>query len=255
MKNSAYSASLRSIQLFMKNLIPPNIRIQLRVFFTILKDFSSRRFFLFVKKSDPTIELPSQLALSQPIRKNDYSENKKHNLQLAIRFLQNKIIEPNQILSFWHLIPAPTPKNGFKKGRNLLNNQLDVDYGGGLCQLSGILYHLALQAGLKIVERHPHSLDIYTEESRYTSLGSDATVVYGYKDLRIKNPFSFPIAFRFEIKEAEIVAHICAAEKIEKHSLDFEVEIFAQQKKVKVWSGREANRKLISQDFYKNLNS
>ena len=243
----------------MKNLISPNIRIQLRVFFIFLKDLLSRRFFLFVKKTNPTSELPSQLSLSQPIRKNNFSENKKHNLRLAIQFLQNKIIEPNQILSFWHLIPRPISKNGFKKGRNLLNNQLDVDYGGGLCQLSGILYHLSLQAGLEIVERHPHSMDIYTEENRYTPLGSDATVVYGYKDLRIKNSFSFPIAFRFEIKEEEIVTHFCAAGKIEKCELEFEVEIritadrFAQQKKVKVWSENQGKRLLISEDVYRCL--
>jgi len=239
--------------IFMKNLLPPNIRIQLRIFYILLKDLLSRRFFLFVKKSNPTTELPSQLSLSQPIRKNDFSENKKHNLRLAIQFLQNKIVEPNQILSFWHLIPKPIAKNGFKKGRNLLNNQLDIDFGGGICQLSGILYHLALQAGLEIEERHPHSLDIYTEESRYTPLGSDATVVYGYKDLRIKNSFSFPIAFRFEIKEKEIIAHFCAAEKIEKLVLDFEVEKFTQEKKVKVWSGREGKKRLISEDIYRDL--
>ena len=237
----------------MKNFIPPNIRIQLRIFFIFINDLRTHQFFVFVKNNTSTIDLQTQIAISQPIRENDYSENKKENLRLAIQFLQNKIIEPNQVLSFWHLLPRPIAKNGFKKGRNLVNNKLDLDYGGGLCQLSGILYHLALQTGLEIVERHPHSLDIYTEESRYTPLGSDATVVYGYKDLRIKNPFAFPIAFRFEIKEKEIIAHFCAAEKIEKCQLDFEVEHFATQKKVKVWSGKGAHRKLISNDVYKNL--
>ena len=237
----------------MKNLIPPNIRIQLRIFYIFINDLCTRRFFLFVNKNNSNLNLPAQLTLTQPIRKNNHSENKKHNLRLAIQFLQNKVIEPNQILSFWHLLPRPIAKNGFKKGRNLVNNKLDLDYGGGLCQLSGILYHLALQAGLEIIERHPHSLYIYTEESRYTPLGSDATVVYGYKDLRIKNSFSFPIAFQFEIKEEEIVAHFCAAEKIEKCQLNFEVEHFAQQKNVKVWSGRGVHRNLISDDVYKDL--
>jgi len=63
---------------------------------------------------------------------------------------------------------------------------LALDYGGGLCQLSGIIYHAVLEAGLEILERHPHSLDIYTATTRYTPLGSDAAVVYGHKDLRFK---------------------------------------------------------------------
>ena len=53
--------------------------------------------------------------------------------------------------------------------------------GGGSCQLSGILYYLMLQAGLEAIERFPHSADIYTDETRFTLLGSDATVVIALK--------------------------------------------------------------------------
>jgi hypothetical protein len=66
---------------------------------------------------------------------------------------------------------------------------------------------------LKIVERHQHSVDIYTEENRYTPLGTDATVVFGYKDLRIRNPYHFPIQFWFSVEENHFIGELCSKEK------------------------------------------
>ncbi len=237
----------------MKKIIPPHLRLLLRVLFTFVKDVFSFRYFSFVKKDAPRTSFPRQLSMSQPIRKNDYSENKKHNLRLAIRHIENLEIPPQQIFSYWHLIPQPTPQNGFKKGRNLVGNKLDLDYGGGLCQLSGIMYYLILEAGLEFLERHPHSLDIYTEASRYTPMGSDATVVFGHKDLRFLNSFDFPISFQFEILEDEMVIHLCAEKAIKKCVVEFFIEKKENGKRVKVIRERNGIRENCSDNFYKNL--
>ena len=236
-----------------KKLIPSHLRLQLRVLFTLVKDVLSSRYFSFVKINAKHVSLPRQLSMSQPIRKNDFSENKKHNLRLAIQQIENIEILPQQIFSYWHLIPSPTPQNGFKKGRNLVSNKLDLDYGGGLCQLSGIMYYLVLEAGLEIVERHPHSLDIYTEATRYTPIGSDAAVVYGHKDLRFLNSFDFPISFQFEILEKEILIYLCADRSIKKCSLKFHVEKKESGKWVKVTREKNEKKEICSRNFYKNL--
>ena len=225
----------------------------MRVFFIFIKDFLSFRFFSFVKKNGLRTSLPRQTSMQQPIRKKEYSENKKHNLKLAIDHIENILILPNQIFSYWHLIPRPIPQNGFKKGRNLLGNSLALDYGGGLCQLSGIMYHLILEADLEILERHPHSMDIYTEATRYTPLGSDATVVYGHKDLRFRNNFDFPINFQFEILEDAIWIYLCANHPIEKCAIEFLMEKKENGKQVQVSRIKNGNKELCSIDFYKNL--
>jgi len=237
----------------LKKILPPELRIQLRVTFTRLKDLLNGHYFSFQKRNANTSPLPRQFSLSQPIRKNDYSENKKHNLKLAIEKIQNRILYPQKIFSYWHLIPQPIKKNGFKKGRNLVANQLALDYGGGLCQLSGIMFHLALEAGLEIMERHPHSLDIYTEETRYCPIGSDATVVFGHKDLRIKNNYKFPISFEFEILENEMKAYICSEEPIQKWQVDFFCEENTDGKTVKVIRTLNGKEEICSEDFYKNM--
>lgn len=74
------------------------------------------------------------------------------------------------------------PKRDTKNGRNLVAGKIQGNYGGGLCQVSGLLYYIALATGLEILERHAHSIDIYAEEDRFAPLGADDTVVFGYKN-------------------------------------------------------------------------
>ena len=75
---------------------------------------------------------------------------------------------------------------------------------------------------MEIVERHNHSIDIYTEKTRYSPLGADATVVYGYKDLRLINNFHFPIKFDLTIADNHLIAKLFSSEKIEEKQLLFE---------------------------------
>lgn len=239
---------------FLKKLLPSSFRLQLRILFRLLKDGLNGNHFRFAKAQHISSNgLAVQMRLSQPIRQNAYSSNKIQNLQIALQSFENVLILPQKIFSFWHFVPAPTVKNGYLSGRNLLGNQLSLDIGGGLCQLSGLLYHLSLQAGLKIVERHAHSLDIYTEENRYTPLGSDATVVYGHKDLRFQNTLPFPIYFTFQLQSDTIEVRLHAAEKIKICSIEFEMnqcEGKAFHKKVKVHRTKQGNRELVSEDVY-----
>ena len=151
-----------------------------------------------------------RMELRQTIRRTNGFAAKTHNLRLAGRHVSTRIIGPGETFSFWRTIGAPTTKRGYRAGRNLVRGELVMSPGGGLCQLSGLLYHLGLRAGLEVIERHAHSVDIYTEETRYTPLGADATVVYGYRDLLLRNPHAFPVQFRIEQTEETITTRLCA---------------------------------------------
>lgn len=129
--------------------------------------------------------------------------------------------QPSQTFSFWKTVGGPTKKNGFKKGRNIIKGKVSEEIGGGLCQLSSIIYITALKANLKIVERYNHSVDIYNEDERFTPLGADATVVYGYKDLRIQNNYDFPVRFRFVYSKNKIICTLESLEKIEENEVTF----------------------------------
>jgi vancomycin resistance protein VanW len=214
---------MRSI---VKALIPPKLRFFIRVLWIASTDLITGTQSRFAKNSQKELERaqtwPERITIVQPINVSEWAENKKYNLQIAISRFQNLSFYPNQIFSFWHYVGNPTKKAGYKKGINIIKGQLDFDYGGGLCQLSGLLYHLALTAGLGIVERHPHSTDLYTDETRYTPLGADATTAYGYKDLRLKNTLDVPLCFRIRIDENQLIGSLCAPESIREYELRFD---------------------------------
>ncbi len=166
---------------------------------------------------------PVQLSLEQRVLPTEFVEAKIHNIGLAIKRMQNLLVPPLAIFSFWRVAGRPTRHRGFLPGRSLLGGKLVPDYGGGLCQLSGIIYHLSLLAGLEIIERHPHSRDIYDDHNRYTPLGADATVAYGFKDLRVGNNLPAPVCFRATINSEKLKVMLCSPKKIEAHTVEFAI--------------------------------
>lgn len=126
--------------------------------------------------------------------------NKLHNIQLAIRRMQDLVLQPGQEFDFWALAQAPTLDNDYREGAMFINHRVSASVGGGLCQLSGLIYNLALLSGCAITERFNHSIDAYGED-RYIPLGRDATVAYGFKNLRFRNPHNFPIRLTLDVTE------------------------------------------------------
>jgi vancomycin resistance protein VanW len=203
-----------------RRFIPPAIRLQLRLLQRRISDRRNRTV-LPLATSTGILSHPTQLQIDQSIKRSHLFENKVHNLQKAAAHIGEVIIQPGEVFSFWKIIGNPSEKNGYRKGRNIVNSKLQEAVGGGLCQLSGIIYHTSLLAGLIIVERHNHTVDIYKEEDRFTPLGADATVVYGYKDLRIQNPFASPVAFSFDFEEEQISCAIRTDIRLTSRKLDF----------------------------------
>jgi vancomycin resistance protein VanW len=166
-----------------------------------------------------------QTSVTQVLKATAYSENKRHNLLLGIGRVEPLVILPGQVFSFWQAVGEPGERQGYQTGRAIVNDELQAVVGGGLCQLSGLIYMLGLQVGLQVVERHAHSQDIYTDETRFTPLGSDATVVYGYKDLRLENALDVPLQFRFVVEAEAITAAVWAPERLGCYDVDYRVTV------------------------------
>lgn len=180
-------------------LLPFPARLYLRIWQRRSADFLSGRCRQMATTKAVDVEMPHAISLQQTIMGGDAAANKLQNLQLAVARLQGIVLQPGQLFSFWHCVGQPSGKKGYQKSRSIVQGQVVAETGGGLCQLSGLLYLLALKAGLQIMERHAHSLDIYREEERFAPLGSDATVAFGYKDLRFINNLPHPIRLEFQI--------------------------------------------------------
>lgn len=153
----------------------------------------------------PLINPPSQRGLF---------ENKIHNIRLAISRFRPPVLQPGQTFSFWDIALAPTLENGYREGAMFINRQVRSSLGGGLCQLSGLIYNLALLSGCEIIERHNHSIDAYGE-ARYIPLGRDATVAYGIKNLRFRNPYDFAMKIELHVDDKRAWGHVWGEKPIE----------------------------------------
>lgn len=187
------------------------------------------------------------VTLRQDIRRSAWWEGKLANLHLGAGRLDGIILQPGQILSFWHLVGRPSAAAGFTLGRGIRADTPGGDIGGGLCQLSGITYELALRAGLSVAERHPHSRDLYREEQdRFAPLGLDATVVWPWKDLRIRNPHAFAVRLHFEVEGMELTATLLALQPLPVADLRLERQDDGDMRRVAAWRGAA----LVSRDCY-----
>jgi len=140
------------------------------------------------------------VTIIQPIRRTAHFEGKLHNLTLAARKLDGLRVRPGATVSFWRIVARPSQARGFQTGRAIVNDRLGADIGGGLCQVASLLYELGLRGGAQIVERHPHSRDLYTEETRFTPLGLDAAIVWGFKDVRWSNPHAIDVVLALRVE-------------------------------------------------------
>ncbi len=113
--------------------------------------------------------------------------NKVVNLTIAISKLNRIVLKPGQVFSFWRLVGRTTRRKGYMEGMILFNGQVKPGVGGGLCQLSNLIYWMTLHTPLTVTERWRHSYDVFPDSSRSQPFGSGATISYNHIDLQIKN--------------------------------------------------------------------
>ena len=114
-------------------------------------------------------------------------ENKRTNLELAIKHINNIIIKPEETLSTWKLVGRPTKQKGYLEGTVLKQGKIDKDTGGGLCQLGNLLFWIFAHSPLTITERYRHGFDVFPDINRNIPFGAGATLSYNYIDLQVKN--------------------------------------------------------------------
>jgi vancomycin resistance protein YoaR len=104
------------------------------------------------------------------------------NLQLGVRALDGTLVRPGGTFSLNDAIGERTAERGFRPAPVIIGNEYAEEVGGGTSQVATTAFNAAWEAGLRITERHPHSLYI----SRY-QLGRDATVYWPSLDLKFVN--------------------------------------------------------------------
>lgn len=115
-------------------------------------------------------------------------EKRTHNLRLGIAKVNETVLLPGQSFSLNEALGPRLASRGWQEAPTFVNGEVVNTPGGGVCQIATTLYNAALLAGLKVTERHAHSMPV-----PYVPRGRDATVAWGGPDLRFVNSLSHPI--------------------------------------------------------------
>ncbi|GAA0339230.1 VanW family protein [Bacillus carboniphilus] len=113
--------------------------------------------------------------------------NKVKNLEIAIQTLNGLLLKPGETFSYWKRIGRTTKAKGYVPGMVLYYGKYTTGIGGGLCQLSNLIYWMTLHTPLQVTERYRHSYDVFPDSKRTQPFGSGATCSYNYIDLQFVN--------------------------------------------------------------------
>ncbi len=131
------------------------------------------------------------------------------NIEVAARKLDGLIMQPAALVSFNEVVGERSEANGFKVAWEIFKGEMRPGVGGGTCQVASTLHAAAFYAGLDVVERSNHS-----RPSAYMPLSMDATVVWPVVDLKLKNPFSFPLVVHTDVQRTRVLVEILGPRKV-----------------------------------------
>lgn len=110
------------------------------------------------------------------------------NIRRAASYLDGALLLPGEVLSFNEIVGRRVHGRGFVDAPVIINDEMEKDVGGGVCQVATTLHAAAVFGNLEVVQRRSHS-----RPSGYAPLGLDATVIDGKVDLRLRNPYDEPL--------------------------------------------------------------
>lgn len=141
-------------------------------------------------------------------------KSKIKNLEIASKKVNGICVKSGETFSFWDpLGGSPTKRKGYQDGILLSAGKVVPGIGGGLCQMSNLLYWLILHTELEVIERHHHSLDVFKDSGRTVPFGAGATVFFPVLDLRFKNNYKNDIIITMEVTNTQLVGKFLIQEK------------------------------------------
>lgn len=137
-----------------------------------------------------------------------YQQNKVFNLKLAAKRLDGLLIKPGETFSLWQMIRNADKDTPYKDGLVVKNGKLCTSYGGGLCQMSNLLFWIFLHSPLSIVERHTHKVKDFPTLRDTEPEGVDATISEGWLDLKVKNETDLTIQIGISFDSTKITGSL-----------------------------------------------
>lgn len=197
----------------------------------------------------PHIQFSHKTPLLRQLKDVDMylQHNKVINLKIASKCLNGLIVHPGETFSYWKLIGKPSKFKGYVDGVILENGRYKTGIGGGLCQLSNLIYWMALHTPMEVVEIHRHSYDVFPDSNRTQPFGSGATCVYNYRDLQIYNSTSTSFQLKVYLDDNFLFGEWRTTED---NGLRFEIYEKNHRISHEFWGGYIRRNEIYKKTFY-----
>lgn len=124
-----------------------------------------------------------------------------HNIRLATPKFDGIVVGPGETFSFNHYLGEVTAEAGYDESYITAGEQLAVEVGGGICQVSTTAFRAAFWGGYPVVQRWYHNHRVGYYELMGAGLGMDATVYSPLVDFQFTNDRPYPLLIETEIEE------------------------------------------------------
>jgi len=124
-----------------------------------------------------------------------------HNIRLAASKFDGLVIAPGETFSFNRYLGEVSAEAGYDESYVTLGEQLAIEVGGGICQVSTTAFRAAFWGGYPILERWPHNHRVGYYELMNAGVGMDATIYSPLVDFRFLNDRPYPLLIETEIEE------------------------------------------------------
>ena len=115
--------------------------------------------------------------------------SRNHNISITCQKINGLVLQPGESFSFNDFVGPRNESTGYEVAGVIENGQSAQAYGGGICQVSSMIYQSVIKSDLEVIERHPHMWP-----SSYATVGTDAAVDWGNQDFSFRNSSEYPIA-------------------------------------------------------------
>lgn len=135
------------------------------------------------------------------------------NIDVAASKIDGVVLSPGELVSFNDMVGERSEDNGFAKSWEIYKGEMIEGVGGGTCQVASTFHAALFFGGMDVIERLPHS-----RPSAYIPMGLDATVVYPIVDLKVRNPYDFPVVVHSSVVGNKLRMQLVGADKPRKVS-------------------------------------
>ena len=144
-----------------------------------------------VKPTKTKEEVTSGYGLISMKSSNTNSNNdRNHNINQACKKINGTFLNPGESFSFNTVVGKRTAEAGFSEAPTIMGGESVNAPGGGICQVTSMLFHSVVKADLKVNVRYPHQWP-----ADYCARGTDATVDWDSNlDFSFTNTSQYPVA-------------------------------------------------------------